>query len=94
MTASPPPTEPQSKSLGRTIVAALVIGVILFSALWYTVFSAVTAALIAAGGTGVIVVGSSVSDVFESLLEMLAGAILAVLGAIAALFAAIFSIFN
>jgi hypothetical protein len=94
MTASPPPAEPKSKSLGRTIVAALVIGVILFAALWYTVFSAVTAALIAAGGTGVIVVGSSVSDVFESLLEMLAGAILAVLGAIAALFAAIFSIFN
>jgi hypothetical protein len=71
-----------------------VVGVIVFAALWYTVFSAVTAALIAAGGTGVLVVGSSVSDTFESLFEMLANILLGILAAIGAFFAAIFSIFD
>ena len=90
-----PPTPPQkSSTFLRTLAVAAVVGLILFAVLWYTIFSAVTAALIAAGGTGVIVVGSSVSDVFESLLELLASIVLAVLGAIAAVFAAIFSIFN
>ena len=70
------------------------IGVIALRALWYTIFSAVTAALIAAGGTGVLVVGSSVSDTFESLFEMLANILLGILAAIGAFFAAIFSIFD
>ena len=93
MTAAPPPA-PQPNKLLRMLAVAAAIGLILFGALWYTIFSAVTAALIAAGGTGVIVVGSSVSDVFESLLELLASVVLAVLGAVAAVFAAIFSIFS
>jgi hypothetical protein len=76
------------------VAVAAVIGLILFAALWYLVFSAVTAALIAAGGTGVIVVGSSVSDMFESLFEMLANILLGILAAIGAFFAAIFSIFD
>ena len=67
---------------------------LLFGLLWYMVFSAVTAALVAAGGTGVLVVGSSVSDTFEGLFEMLANIILGILAAIGAFFAAIFSIFN
>ena len=67
---------------------------ILFGFLWYLVFSAVTAALIAAGGTGVLVVGSSVSDTFESLFEMLANIVLGILAAIGAFFAAIFSFFD
>jgi Flp pilus assembly protein TadB len=92
MTTQPPPSA--SKSILKTFAIAAVVGVMFFALLWYTVFSAVTAALIAAGGTGVIVVGASASDVFESLLDMLANAVLAVLGAIAAVFAAIFSIFN
>jgi hypothetical protein len=71
-----------------------VFGVIIFAGLWYLVFSAVTAALIAAGGTGVLVVGSSVSDTFESLFEMLANILLGILAAIGAFFAAIFSIFD
>ncbi|MCZ7596323.1 MAG: hypothetical protein M5U16_16630 [Hyphomicrobium sp.] len=94
MNASPPPTQPQSRSLIRTVAVAAVIGLILFGALWYTIFSAVTAALIAAGGTGVLVVGSTVSDTFETLFEMLANLILGILAAIGAFFAAIFSIFN
>jgi hypothetical protein len=72
---------------------AAIIGVIVFAVLWYLVFSAVTAALIAAGGTGVLVVGSSVSDVLESLFEILANIVLGILAAIGAFFAAIFSIF-
>lgn len=96
MTAPPAtPAEPSSKGgIIRRIAVAAVIGVLLFGLLWYTVISAVTAALIAAGGTGVLVVGSSVSDVFESLFEMLANIVLGILGAIAAVFAAIFSIFD
>lgn len=90
------PASPQSPAHGilRRLAVAAVIGVIVFAALWYLVFSAVTAALIAAGGTGVLVVGSSVSDVLESLLEMLANILLGILAAIGAFFAAIFSIFN
>lgn len=90
------PASPQSPALGigRRIAVAAIIGVILFSALWYLVFSAVTAALIAAGGMGVLVVGSSVSDTLESLFEMLANILLGVLAAIGAFFAAIFSIFD
>lgn len=83
-----------AKRIMRTLAVAGVVGLILFAVLWYAVFSAVTAAIIAAGGTGVIVVGSRFSDVLESLLEMLTTAVLAVLGAIAAVFAAILSIFN
>ena len=94
MTTSPPAPPQKSSTILRTIAVAAVIGFILFGVLWYTIFSAVTAALIAAGGTGVIVVGSSVSDVLESLFELLANILLGVLGAIAAVFAAIFSIFN
>jgi hypothetical protein len=94
MTNLPPAPPQKSSAILRTIAVAAVIGLILFGVLWYTIFSAVTAAIIAASGTGVIVVGSSVSDVFESLFELLASIVLAVLGAIAAVFAAIFSIFN
>jgi hypothetical protein len=93
MTVNPPPSPTPNRIL-RTLAVAGVVGLILFAVLWYTIFSAVTAAIIAAGGTGVIVVGSSASDVLESLFELLASIVMAVLGAIAAVFAAIFSIFN
>ena len=90
------PVPPQTPALGiaRRVAVAAVIGVIVFAALWYLVFSAVTAALIAAGGTGVLVVGSSVSDTFESLFEMLANILLGIMAAIGAFFAGIFSIFS
>ena len=93
MTVNRPPAPPPTRVF-RSIAVAAVIGVILFGVLWYAVFSAVTAALIAAGGTGVIVLGASFSDVVESLFEWLASIVMAVLGAIAAVFAAIFSIVN
>jgi len=90
----PAPDQPASRGIARRIAVAAVIGLVVFATLWYLVFSAVTAALIAAGGTGVLVVGSSVSDVFESLFEMLANILLGILVAIGAFFTAIFSIFD
>jgi len=90
----PAPEQPASRAIAGRIVAVAIIGALLFGLLWYTVFSAVTAALIAAGGMGVLVVGSSVSDVLESLFEMLANILLGILAAIGAFFAAILSIFD
>ena len=90
----PAPSPPASRGIAGRLAVAALIGVIVFGLLWYTIFSAVTAALFAAGGTGVLVVGSSVSDTFESLFEMLANILLGILAAIGAFFAAIFSIFD
>jgi hypothetical protein len=90
----PAPVQPASRGIARRVAVAALFGVILFAALWCLVFSAVTAALIAASGSGVLVVGSSVSDLFESLIEMLANILLGILAAIGAFFAAIFSIFD
>lgn len=89
-----PETKPPKSTILRTVAVSAVLGLIFFALLWYTVFSATTAAIIAAGGSGLIVVGANASDVFESLLETLMGAILAVLGAILAVVAAVFSIFE
>jgi uncharacterized membrane protein YgcG len=91
---STPQQAPRSNGFLRTFAAAAVLGLILFAVLWYVVFSAVTPALIAGAGTGVLVVGGSTSDAFDWLLEMLSNIVLAVLGAIAAVFAAILSIFD
>jgi len=96
MTA-PPPTAaepPPTGGIMRRIAVCAVIGVLLFGLLWYTVFSAVTAALVAAGGMGVLAAGSTVSDTLESLFDMLANIVLGILAAIAAFFAAVFSIFD
>lgn len=95
MSVSPNAAEQRSKSgIVRRIAISGVIGVLLFGLLWYSVFSAVTAALVASGGTVVLVAGSSASDASESLFDMLANIILGILAAIGAFFAAIFSIFD
>jgi hypothetical protein len=94
MSEQPVPAKSSSRGIVSRIAVAAIIGVIVFGALWYTIFSAVTAAIIAAGGTGILVVGSSASDTFESLFEMLANIVLGILAAIGAFFAAIFSIFD
>ena len=94
MNEQPASSPPASRGIGGRVAVAAVVGVVVFALLWYTIFSAVTAALIAAGGTGVLVVGSSVSDTFESLFEMLANILLGILAAIGAFFVAIFSIFD
>jgi hypothetical protein len=95
---TPAPTseisQPKNSSFARRFVAALVLCLVVFGLLWYTVFSAVTAALVSAGVTGVLVIGSSTSDVFDTILDMLADMVLGILAAIGAFFAAIFSIFR
>ena len=95
---TPTPTtempQPEKSGFARRLAAALVLCLIVFGLLWYMVFSAVTAALVSAGVTGVLVIGSATSDLFETILDMLADMVLGTLAAIVAFFAAIFSIFN
>jgi len=92
----PDPQQPKRKPsrFPRAVAVAAVFGVIFFAALWYTVFNAVTAALVASGGAGLMIAGGTLSDMFESLLETLANVLLAILGAIAAVLGAILSIFE
>jgi hypothetical protein len=88
-----PDPRPRSGPLRRGLGAAA-LALVLFGLLWYTVFSAVTAALVASGGTVVLLAGASVSDIVETVFEAIANALLAVLAAIAAVFAAIMSVFD
>jgi choline-glycine betaine transporter len=78
----------------RRLAASVLIGALLFGLLWYTVFNAVTAALVASGGTIVLLAGASASDAFEAIFDMIANILLGILAAIAAFFAAIFSFFD
>jgi hypothetical protein len=70
---------------GATLIAALVFGL-----LWYTIFNAVTAALVASGGTVVLLAGASASDTLETIFETIANILLAIVGAIADFFTSIF----
>ena len=94
MSEQPAPAKSSSRGIAGRIVAAAIIGVLLFGAPLVHDLQRRHGRLIAAGGTGVLVVGSSVSDTFESLFEMLANILLGILAAIGAFFAAIFSIFE
>ncbi|HEX2843265.1 hypothetical protein [Hyphomicrobium sp.] len=84
-----PPPAPKGGIL-RRIAAGFVIGVLAFGLLWYTVFNAVTAALVASGGTVVLLAGASVSDVLESIFDTIANIVLGIIGAIADFFSSIF----
>jgi hypothetical protein len=96
MTAPHAPVTPSNKSsaLWRRVAASVLIGGIAFAALWYTVFSAVTAALTASGFTVVLLAGASWSDLFESILDTLASILMTILGVIAAVFAAAVALFD
>jgi hypothetical protein len=85
---SPQPAAPPAPHASplRRIAAAVILGGLLFSVLWITVFSMVTSLLIGAGCCVVIVAASSVSDAVELLVDAIAAAIFAVLAAIAAIF--------
>jgi hypothetical protein len=90
----PQPETSSTSGWGRRIAAVLMIGILLTAVLWYTVFSAVTAALVGSGGAVVLLAGSSASDVVETVLDAIANVLLAVLAAIGAVLAAIFSLFD
>ena len=93
---APASAEPPAKSSGllRRVAATILIGLLLTGILWYTVFSAVTAALVGTGGTLIILAVASVSDTFEAIFETIANIVLGIFGAIAAFFAAIFIFFD
>jgi len=105
MTApTPPPEGPAPRTdpngahpksgIARRIAGAAVIAAVVFGLLWYTIFNAVTAALVASGGTVVLLAGASASDTLETVFEMISNVLLAILAAIAAVFAAIMSFFD
>jgi len=89
-----PAEAPQKSGFLRRVAAAVLIGGIVFGLLWYTIFSAVTSALVASGGTVVLLAGASASDTFETIFDMIANVILGIFAAIGAVFAAIFSFFD
>jgi len=78
----------------RRAGAGVLIAAVVFGLLWYTIFNAVTAALVASGGTVVLLAGASASDTLETIFEMISNVLLAILAAIAAVFAAIMSFFD
>lgn len=90
----PAPDKPAERSLPirilRRTAATLLLGVLFFAVLWYAVFDAVTAALVASGGAVVFVGGASVSETVSSIFEAVAGILLGILGAIADFFSSLF----
>jgi len=85
-----PTATPAKSGILRRIAGAVAIGMVLFGILWYAVFSAVTAALVASGGTVVILAGASASDTFEMIFEAIASFVLGILSAIAGFFSSLF----
>jgi hypothetical protein len=67
---------------------------ILYVALWMTVFSATTSAIVSVGTCCALVAGSAVSDVFEGIVSILCSVILGILGAIAAVIGFLLSPFQ
>jgi ABC-type nitrate/sulfonate/bicarbonate transport system permease component len=87
--ASPAERHPAIRFLRRVAGAAL-IALLVFGLLWYTVFNAVTSAILASGGAVVLVAGSSMSETFQSIFETIAEFILGIFGAIADFFSGLF----
>jgi len=83
-----------NNSPARRIAAAVTLAALLFVVLWVTMFSMVTSLLIGAACCAVIVTATSVSDVFEMLLDAVAAVIFGALAVIAAIFAAIIGLFG
>ena len=86
-------TTPNSSPVRRIAVAVVLSGLV-FVGLWIMVFSMVTSLLIGAGCCVVIVAASSLSDLFDALLDALATVIFGVLAVIAAIFGAILGLFG
>ena len=73
---------------------AVMLGGLVFAVLWIMVFSMFTSLLVGASCCVVIVAASSVSGLFEMLLDAVATAIFGVLAVIAAIVGAIFGLFG
>ena len=83
-----------NRSPARRIAVAVVLSGLVFAGLWIMVFSMVTSLLIGAGCCVVIVAATSMSDVFEMLLDAVSAVIFGVLAVIAAILGAIFGLFG
>lgn len=83
----------ESTRLGfaRRAVAVTAIGLLVFALLWLTIFSAVTAAVVASGGTAVVIVATSASNAFETALEFVWTMLSAFFSSLAAFIEGIFS---
>lgn len=86
---APAPRSPIARFFRRA-AAAVVIGLLFYSILWYAVFDATTSALVASGGALVLVTGASVSETFQSIFETIAEFVLGIVGAIADAVSSIF----
>jgi hypothetical protein len=62
--------------------------------LWLMALTALTSLLISAGFCVVLVAASTISDLVETMLNLIVAIVFGVLAAIAAVFAAIFSLFS
>ena len=95
MNSPEPAARPASNgSAGRRIATAVVLGMLVFTMLWITMFSLVTSVLIGTACCVVIVAASSASDVVEMLLDVVSSIIFGIVAVIAAIFGAIFSVFG
>ena len=89
-TVKPAPTS----SPARRIATCLVVTALVFIVLWLMALSVVTSLLISSGIGIVLIAGSNVSDLIETVLDAIATVIFAIFAAIAAVIAAIFSVFS
>ena len=83
-----------NSSSARRIAVAVVLGGLVFTALWITMFSMVVSMLIGTTCCVAIVAASNLSDVVELLLDAVASVVFGIAAVIAAIFGAIFSIFG
>src|SRR5438046_6414931 len=90
-----PAARPASNSSpARRIAVAVILSGLVFVVLWIMMFNMVTSLLIGSGCCVVIVAASSLSDLFDMLLDAVAIVIFGVVAVIAAIFGAIFSPFG
>ncbi|MDI1265740.1 MAG: hypothetical protein PS018_21045 [bacterium] len=84
----------QKRSPARRIAATVALSMMVFVTLWILAFGWLTSLLIGAGCCAVMVAASTVSDIVEMVLDVLATAVFAVLAVLAAVFGEIFSLFD
>lgn len=87
------PADAQS-GFGRRIAISLMLGAVIFLALWFLAFSVMTSLIIGSGASVVIVAASASSDLVETVLDAIGAVVTAMLAAIAAVLGALFSAFG